>query len=125
MVAAMARTNPIHFETGEQPRLIERLIVLVGSGRKLCTALGVGDDYQVRWRREGFLPGRYAYRIEEMQLTDSWGGITALDVLKAEHDAVAARKARREVEARARLAALEAHLASLAEADSGGPVSEQ
>ena len=109
----MARIKPIRFEPSEQPRLIERLTVLLGSGRKLCTALGVGDDYQVRWRRAGFLPGRYAYRIEEMQLTDAWGAITGFEVLKAEHEAIAARKARREVEASARLAVVLAHLASL------------
>lgn len=79
----------------------------------------------MRWRKEGFIPETWSDHVGELQLSDEWGHITALDVVRAARDGRAARKARREVEARARLAALEAHLSSLAEADSGGPVSEQ
>ena len=106
--------------SGHKPRLVDRIIACMGSSRKLSTALHVGEDYPTRWRHEGFITARWAFAIGEFQLSDEWGHITALDVVQGDADGRAARKARREVEAAARLAALEAHLASLAAAEGEG-----
>lgn len=73
------------------------------------------SDYPVRWRREGFIPASWADQVGELGLSDRWGHITALDVLRADRVGREARVARRRAEAAQELAQLEAALAALPE----------
>ena len=109
----------------EKPALVYRLVAILGSSRKLSTVLGVPSDHSVRWRRMGFIPARWADHVGELDLSDEWGHITALDVLKADREGRAARKRREVVEQAARLAELEAALAEAARAGVGPAEPEQ
>lgn len=70
-----------------QTNLLERLKTHYGSYAQVAVALGVADNYPSRWRRAGFIPEAYALDIEALRVSDRFGVIDAMDVLRAARDA--------------------------------------
>lgn len=95
--------------TDTPPQILDRLKAILGSYGRVCVALDVAPNYATRWGREGFISEAWALDIEDLNLRDEWGAITARSVLL---EARAGRTARHDRQA-ARIAQLEALLASM------------
>ena len=95
--------------TDTPPPILDRLKAVLGSYGRVTAALDVAPNYATRWTREGFIPEVWALAVEDLNLRDGWGAITARNVLL---EARAGRTARHDRQA-ARIAQLEALLASM------------
>ena len=63
------------------PMILDRLKAILGSYGRVTVALDVAPNYATRWVREGFIPEVWALDIEDLNLRDEWGAITAREVL--------------------------------------------
>ena len=61
--------------------VIDRLRIVYGNDNRTAVALGVGDNYPLRWRRRGYISEPYALAVEELRAVHDGELITAYDVL--------------------------------------------
>lgn len=62
-------------------QVIDRLAEVYGNDNRTSLALGVGDNYPLRWRRNGYITEVYALAVEELRVIHDGQLITAYDVL--------------------------------------------
>ena len=74
-----------------QMLMVDRLREIYGNDNKTAIALGIGDNYVLRWRRNGFIPETHALAIEALRAVFEGEVLTAYDVLLEARDARAYR----------------------------------